>query len=258
MTDLPPRPTDPDALMAWTRAMDAKPVMLTPVLKQRANRHRPVVMNAADQSTNWSGYAVNGANFTSVSANIVVPAVKSRVADGSWNYLSAWVGIDGNGSGDVLQAGVACDVSTNLGAPETDYFPWFEWYPNVATQILNLPCEAGDTFYVHVWATDATHGHAYLQNLTENMAVTIPLTAPAGTSLAGNSVEWIVEAPEINGAIAVPPHFGQGILTACAGHGASVVKPSTAGAVALSMVQGGVVYSVPSGLGAGGVLLVSA
>jgi hypothetical protein len=58
-----------------------------------------------------------------------------------------------------------------------------------------------------VWNSSPTAGHAYLVNFTANVKVSIAFSAPAGTTLQGNSVEWIVERPEVNSGLATLTNY---------------------------------------------------
>jgi hypothetical protein len=68
--------------------------------------------------------------------------------------------------------------------------------------------------YVHIWATSATEGHAYFSNESASIAVSIKFSAPPGFSLIGNSAEWIVERPAMNGELSNLTNYVQEFLTA--------------------------------------------
>src|SRR5262245_7033344 len=58
-------------------------------------------------SSNWSGYAVTGGRYTSVSASWTEPSVSCS----GTAYSSFWVGLDGDTSGTVEQTGTDADCS---------------------------------------------------------------------------------------------------------------------------------------------------
>ena len=60
----------------------------------------------------------------------------------------------------------------------------------------------GETVFVEVWNTSATNGYAFLENISTGKYAEYNLTAPSGTTLQGTSAEWVVERPEVNGALA--------------------------------------------------------
>ena len=78
-------------------------------------------------STNWSGYAVTGANgaFRSVSANWTQQKATCSGSRRSAQYAAFWVGLDGYSSGSVEQTGT--DSDCNGKTP--DYYGWYEMYP---------------------------------------------------------------------------------------------------------------------------------
>src|SRR5262249_35417012 len=128
-------------------------------------------------------------------------------ADDGWDS-SSWVGIDGTyGSNDVLQAGVEQSVDAD---GSTTYVAWFEWYaPEVdgspdyihQTNIDNMPIHPGDEVFAGVHYQNG-QGFVMFGNVDAGLYFSIQLDAPLGASFSGNSVEWIVEAPTIDGEIA--------------------------------------------------------
>jgi hypothetical protein len=159
-------------------------------------------------STNWSGSSfVSSSNPFAVAAIIgefVVPTARQGfgACTGGWDYASLWPGIDGNGSSDVLQAGVEADAYCSGSTTASFYSAWIEWYPFAETRVSSPLISAGDVVFVEVWNVSATQGYAYFYNFSTQTAATYQLTAPSGTSLIGNSAEWIVERPSIGGTAA--------------------------------------------------------
>jgi hypothetical protein len=175
--------------------------------------HGPVkslnVQNTTVTSGNWSGSAAFGGatsynsstSFYYVISDYVVPMAQQAygACTGGWDYESSWVGIDGYNSNDVLQAGTESDAYCNGSTKETFYSPWYEWYPAGEVRITNFPVVPGDDLFVEVWNTSATQGYAYFVNYNTNTSGSIGFTAPTGTTLIGNSAEWIVEEPGVGG-----------------------------------------------------------
>ena len=231
----PPRPnqnTEPKAFATWAKAMKASKTRIVPTLEQTAVFHGPAqqakgsaanakavenaLASAPDKASNvsysynWSGY-VDFSGATSYGSksyyflvnDFVVPKAEQafHACTGGWDYGSAWNGIDGWGSPDVLQAGVEFDAYCALGGliKSTYYSAWYEWYPYGSVRIGGFPIAPGDDMFVEVWNTSATSGHAYLVNYNNNQSVNISFSAPAGTTLVGNSAEWVVERPSVGG-----------------------------------------------------------
>jgi peptidase A4-like protein len=214
----PPRPKsgDPVDYARWKRM--ATSTRITPQLKFTNIYHGPArnpkigsaVSNAtAATSENWSGYVVTEADGTFSGNNPMsygiwtVPAV----APGSGSCSSAtyassqWVGFDGWTSSDVLQAG------TEANCGNSDYF-WYEWYPNAETE-LSLPVGPGDFVTVRVYycGSCSPQGSANLENNVTNQTTSIGFNPPSGTTYEGNSAEWIMERPTVDGALADLPNY---------------------------------------------------
>jgi hypothetical protein len=232
----PPRPnqnTEPKAYASWAKAMKASKTRVIPALEQTNVFHGPVklaaepkgnveVSNASaltspsekvsnvSYSNNWSGYAdfsgassYGSSSFYYVVNDFVVPVAQQAfgACTGGWDWGSAWNGIDGWGSSDVLQAGIEFDAYCSGGYRTSYYSPWYEWYPYGEVRIGNLPIAPGDDLFVEVWHTSSTQGYAYLVNYSTNTAVEVGFTAYPGYPLVGNSAEWVVERPSVGGSL---------------------------------------------------------
>ncbi len=227
----PPRPDArlaPGAFESWRQAVQDMR-RITPALQPVAIHHGP--MRAAGQTTangvaatssNWSGfvapvpaYSWGTQSATAIFGDWVVP-----VAQPAFNacpghkaaqdvYSSTWVGLDGSGSGDVLQAGTESDAVCSRGEVGPYQGAWFEWYPYNEVRITNLPVSTGADMYVHVWATSATEGHAYIANKSTKESVSVRFDAPPFTELVGNSAEWVVERPSVDGQLATLTNYVQ-------------------------------------------------
>jgi len=232
----PPRPnqnTEAKAYATWAKAMKASKTRIMPNLEQTSIYHGPAkqakasAVNAASvannltlaaqpsnvsYSYNWSGY-VDFSGATSYGAksyyflvnDYVVPVAQQAfgACTGGWDWGSAWNGIDGWGSPDVLQAGIEFDAYCALGGliKSSYYSAWFEWYPYSETRIGGFPIAPGDDLFVEVWNTSSTSGHAYLVNFNNNQSVIVNFSAYPGYPLVGNSAEWVVERPSVGGSL---------------------------------------------------------
>jgi hypothetical protein len=78
---------------------------------------------------------------------------------------------------------------------QLNVYPWWQWYPEVPIQIMNLPVSSGDSVFVFIMVTSSTSGVIVFSNYSQGTITSFMLTALSGTSLAGNSAEWIVERP---------------------------------------------------------------
>ena len=234
----PPRPnqnTEPKAYATWVKAMQASKVRVMPRLEQTQIFHGPVQRaklanptaverdpqlatqaSNTSYSYNWSGYVdFSGATTYGASSfyylvnDYVVPVAEQAfgACTGSWDWGSAWNGIDGWGSPDVLQAGIEFDAYCNGSTRASYYSAWYEWYPYGEVRISNFPIAPGDDLFVEVWHTSSTQGYAYLVNYNNNQSVEVGFTAYPGYPLVGNSAEWVVERPTVGGSLATLSNY---------------------------------------------------
>jgi Peptidase A4 family len=258
MFGFPPRPdaeSAPGAYGSWRRAMLAAKDHVVPQLEiTNIVHHRNLPISdgteaGTDTSVNWSGVVdLGGAStynhstsFRSIFATWVVPVARQAFGactEGT-DYSFSWVGIDGYNSNDVLQAGSESDALCNILQRESSYYAWFEWWPNSSTRLTNLPVSAGNDMFVEIWNTTSKEGFAYIANLTTNQYVTLGLVPPPGTSLIGNSAEWVVERPLVNGELATLSNYVSDYFSDCyAGtFGGKVYTPGTASAIQVTMLD---------------------
>lgn len=215
----PPKPdanVNPAGFETWSRAMSAAKQRIIPKLQVSTIVHGPIQIpntlpNAAISrneigSYNWAGFVNTNATtlhtdptaILDVSADYVVPTASQApgTCTGGWAYSSSWVGIDGVGSPDVLQAGSEADAYCKEGATSQFYSAWYEWFPSYPVRVTNLPVAAGNDLYVSVWSKGSGgRAHAFILNYNTGQYVVVKLTAPFGVRLVGNSAEWVVERP---------------------------------------------------------------
>jgi peptidase A4-like protein len=201
----PPRPRQEDLLRRWVQEMGRPLRVIQPefrladykihhVLGSRADRH------AVETNTIWSGvvgFAPAGSTVTWVEGTWTQPDVHlpGGFSDGTWYTASGWVGIDGDGSGDVLQAGCDSDIISSGGTVMKQFNPWWEWFPAGSVWIMsNFPVSPGDTLNCVICVSSSTDATIYLRNVTTGLATSFSATPPPNVSLVGNSAEWIVEA----------------------------------------------------------------
>ena len=199
---------------AWSRAMSAARTRIEPMVRETGRHHGAAmgVRRRADRlagaltSTNWSGQAVynyvggfGSGSYTEALGQWVVSNVQQPIGTCHGTDVSAiWVGIDGtNGSSDVFQAGTEADATCSFGNTSGNYYAWFEWYPGDEYELTNFAVYPGAPIFVLIHATSPTTGTATFVNLQSNQYTTMGLTAPSGTTLIGDSAEWIVERPSL-------------------------------------------------------------
>ena len=157
----------------------------------------PGTTHAGWASSNWSGYAVTGSGFNSITGSWVVQTVAlSKKA----TYSSQWIGIDGFNDSNLIQTGTESDSANG----STRYDAWWEILPAAETVIPSLTVKPGDHMSASVthgsgssWTiviSDTSTGQSY----TTVQAYTGPQT----------SAEWIEEAPSVGGRIATLANYG--------------------------------------------------
>ena len=188
-------------------------------------------------SSNWSGYAMGNGPFNYASGTFNVPNLYATPTE---TFASEWVGIDGATNSYLIQAGV-----DEYYDPLTGYVylaAWWEILPAAETQI-SMGVLPGDSITVTVgqvsgseWAIqiiDNTTGQTFLTDQT--------YTGP------GASAEWIMEAPEVNGAISTLAEYSPDVTFS----GIRINGPETT-ITDIVMVQNNVQVSTPSGFTANG------
>jgi hypothetical protein len=155
-------------------------------------RHGPIrIVEKLDDgtvtSTNWSGYAVTGSDFTTASGSWIQPAITCNKKTDS-ELAAFWVGIDGYNNDTVEQTGTLAGCVDG----QVTYSAWYEFYPK--EDIIDIPSitvSAGDKIVTEVkfgtggftlTIEDVTTGKRFSTTGNES-----------GTQRA--SAEWIAEAP---------------------------------------------------------------
>jgi hypothetical protein len=201
---LPPKPTDHKLAELWEHvARHCKEYVVPSFAPQIGKVHGPRARrpDSTDGSPNWSGgvvYAPAGKKMQSVVGQWNVPAVHSRGGDGVESCCSSWIGIDGDGSGDVCQAGVEGDVIEDAdGNTQWFYYAWAEWYPTSPAIVQGFTISPGDVVACAICVSTESDRSAgvTMTNLTTGQYTSFNITAPFGTHLIGNCAEWVVERP---------------------------------------------------------------
>jgi hypothetical protein len=143
---------------------------------------------AADISTNWSGFAVSGSTFSSVSGSWVQP---KATCSGGTTSAAFWVGLGGNSdaSNALEQIGTSSDCSPDGRA---SYSAWYELVPAGSVPI-KLKVYAGNKLSAAV-KVNGTKVTVQIRNLTRKTSFTKVLTMAAPDV---SSAEWIAEAPSV-------------------------------------------------------------
>ncbi len=165
-------------------------------------------VRATWSASNWSGYAETG-TFSGVTSTWTVPAV---TATSSSTYSSTWIGVDGFNDDDLIQSGTEQDYYSG----SAHYDAWWEILPAAETEISTsaYPVAAGDRMGASIYETSSTTGGRFRRGSEHVWSITISdttrnwkFTTNQAYSGPGSSAEWVMEAPEVNGAIASLAHY---------------------------------------------------
>jgi hypothetical protein len=192
-------------------------------------------------SDNWSGsvaFAPAGRTFNWIQGQWTVP--NPHTASSGKFFASEWVGIDGAGSPDVLQAGTETEVDSG---GSIDVYAWWEWFPAPEMKITSIPVAAGDVVLCLICVNSTTDATVYYTNQSSLLTTSFTINPPAGTTLVGNSAEWVVERPTVGGKLSSladykAVYFDEGIagltgspfMTVELGTGTEVTMTGTGGA----------------------------
>ncbi|MGH3164633.1 MAG: G1 family glutamic endopeptidase [Trebonia sp.] len=137
-------------------------------------------------STNWSGYADTGSNFSKVSSSWTEPTPS---CSGRTESLAAfWVGIDGYSSSSVEQDGTLIECYQGSAYE----YSWWELYPTNDIQVVGQSVAAGD----HITASVVRSGSSYTMKVTDSThSANSFSTTKTSAGDSNSSAEWIAEAP---------------------------------------------------------------
>jgi len=263
----PPRPDPdkyPEAFLHWKKLV-SKPATFVPShavsrrdvgsgykMNQTGSlliHERPIV--GTEPSGNWSGFELRGdaGTYSWVEGTWIVPAVSSFGKVGVETYSSLWVGLDGDGLSDLVQAGTTQQSlaleGTIRGSPIpfdlASYWAWTEFLPQQQTsqQVSSVSVAAGDEIFVFVTVGDGLFsanlsgpsGIFWIQNDT-NGEYTFVETPRGTTNVVGSEAVWIMERPTIYGS------NGTKSLATLADYGTATMSSAYAGSNATTTAYG--------------------
>jgi Peptidase A4 family len=201
-------------------------------------RHAPNHKITNSTSTNWSGYAVTGSRFTSVSASWTEPtATCSGTA-----YSSFWVGLDGDTSNTVEQTGTDADCSGST----PQYYAWYEMYPKFPVNLRGT-VRPGD----HLSASVTTDGRGgFTLTISDTTQGWTNTTNARLKSAKLASAEVIAEAPSSSGGVLPLANFGTVSFSNATANGA-LLTSSTPNIDPITMASGSTVKAQPGNINSG-------
>lgn len=148
-------------------------------------------------SSNWSGYAVTGGPYTSITGSWnVAPVSRSLHA----TYSSTWIGIDGFNDSNLIQTGTEADYYNGA----THYDAWWEILPAAETVIPTISVQPGDQMSADIHQLPSGQWSISLSDSRGNQSFSITKSYKGQLT----SAEWIEEAPSIGGRIATLAQYG--------------------------------------------------
>ena len=199
----------PEGYKLWLRAVTHPGIILDPgLILNRFTRHDyGHTQSGPSTSNNWSGVELRGSGgpFAWVSSWWVVPSVTGE--SNTQTNSSTWVGIDGDSTTDLAQAGTEQDAFGTGNALVTTYRAWTELLPNQPTELVvsSLAINPGDQIFAEVWIGSAGGSPSLtaptpfmvvcLEDMTSSGSACFNYTPLAGTVVGGSEAEWIMERP---------------------------------------------------------------
>jgi hypothetical protein len=219
---LPPDPTShPKQYQIWADDMRHAKREVVPSFTVQSG------VKAAESSPSWSGAVAHTHQPTCSPIFCGLPDSPTEVV-GAWtvpnvarstqtSFSSTWVGLDGDGNLQVEQMGTEQDATVycvlpNLCSTSTNYYAWYELWPDNQIRIPNFPVGPGDRMYADVQYDASTNVlNFFLHDYTRGEYTPFSVYAKYGCGCG--SAEWITERTSINNTLPALANFGQVLFT---------------------------------------------
>jgi hypothetical protein len=217
----------PSAFATWLKAVTqpSRLVSSRQVARPDLRHVKQVTASNFETSSNWSGFELRGStgSYDLVEGEWYVPTVYYET--NAHTYSAYWVGLDGDGTSDLWQAGTEQEIQDivifGIHFDFTNYYGWTEFLPNQPTeQVLpNFTVNPGDLMFTEVWVGNAgssaslsgSYAIAFVENLSRGEYTTIyncrgisifGICLNAGqVNIGGSEAEWIMERPTVGGSL---------------------------------------------------------
>jgi hypothetical protein len=145
-------------------------------------------------SKNWSGYLLEGGPYRAVTGTFQVPLVYATA--GCRETYAQWVGVDGAGNPDLLQAGISEQMSNVAGtcSRHPQAWAWWEEPPGPDAPFVSLAVRPGQ--WVTVTVAEVWRFWWFINVLNDSTGKTV--STQALYSGPHSSAEWVVEASSSN------------------------------------------------------------
>jgi len=217
----------PKAFAAWLKAV-GKPatyVSSRQVAHPDIRHVKPASASNFETSGNWSGFELRGAanTYDLVLGEWYVPTVYYET--NATTYSAYWIGLDGDGTSDLWQAGTEQNIQDidilGIHFDFTSYYAWTEFLPPQATEqvIPNFTVNPRDLMFTEVWVGNAgqspslsgSYAIAFVEDATRGEYTYIYTCRGltlfgacfniAQTNVGGSEAEWIMERPTVNNSL---------------------------------------------------------
>ena len=237
---LRPNPDEvPKAFNAWLRCVSMPGYRIEPHLVSNPDvTHGKRKQHAPANSSNWCGFELLRSPVLSptIGGGITLSEPYDWVT-GTWHvpfvtgepgiktYSALWVGLDGDGTTDLVQAGTEQEATNvNLGFIQltlTNYYAWTEFLPQQPTEqvITNFTINPGDEILTDVWvgtgdnepSLSGAYGRFFIMNLSTGGFASLS-TPRAPTSVSGREAVWIMERPTVGGSLPDLANYGSAVM----------------------------------------------
>ena len=241
----------PNAFRSWLRAVSLPMTAVEPhPIPNEGKSHGKNRQAGPANSGNWSGFELDRSllgiglrpprvRFTEpydwVAGEWNVPTVSSE--PNKQTFSAFWVGLDGDGLTDLVQAGTEQDsVNYSLGFVSmtfSTYYAWTEFLPQQPTEqvISGLVVNPGDLIFTEVWMGDAgssptlsgAFGIFLIMNLSSG-AYTNIYTPVGGTRVSGSEAVWIMERPTVGNSLPDLANYGSAIMSSASARKANAKR----------------------------------
>jgi hypothetical protein len=217
----------PKAFATWLKAVTrpATYVSSRQVPHPDITHVKPVSGSNFETTGNWSGFELRGAanSYDLVMGEWYVPTVHYET--NRHVYSAFWIGLDGDGTSDLWQAGTEQEITDivifGIHFDFTNYYAWTEFLPPQSTeQVLpNFSVNPGDLMFSEVWVGNAgqspslsgSYAIAFVEDITRNEYTTVYVCRGltlfgacfniGQTNVGGSEAEWIMERPTVGGSL---------------------------------------------------------
>ena len=148
-------------------------------------------------SSNWSGYAITGGPYTSITGSWNVAGVGRSLHA---TYSSTWIGIDGFNDSNLIQTGTEADYYNG----SAHYNAWWEILPAAETPISTISVSPGDAMTASIHELSNGTWSIAISDISKSQSFTTTQSYKGQLT----SAEWIEEAPSLGGRIATLAQYG--------------------------------------------------